>query len=69
MKKKQEINKYKSKCCKAEVKIEGIPDFEGGQEVCTMSFVCVKCGKDCDAYLPEFKNKNRKKFLKRRHRR
>ena len=44
---------YKSKCCKAEIKLEsGVPDFEGedkdsriGQTYC---FICKKCGKPCD---------------------
>lgn len=39
---------YKSKCCNAKVKIEGMPDFIGSEEVCTFSFVCLKCNKPCD---------------------
>ena len=39
---------YKSGCCKAEVRADGMPDFLGSKEVCTVSFVCLKCNKPCD---------------------
>ena len=39
---------YKSKCCNAEVRTDGVPDFIGSKEVCTISFVCLRCDKLCD---------------------
>ncbi len=39
---------YRSKCCDAKVKIDGEPDFIGDDKVCTVSYVCLKCGKPCD---------------------
>lgn len=39
---------FRSKCCNAEVKAGGLPDFIGGNEVCTVSYVCLKCKKPCD---------------------
>lgn len=39
---------YKSKCCNAEVKIGGTPDFIGSKGVCTIYYVCLKCDKPCD---------------------
>ena len=45
---------YRSTCCNAKVKAEGIPDFVGSKEVSTVSFVCCKCGKPCDAEITEF---------------
>lgn len=37
----------RSKCCNAEVRADGLPDFLGSREVCTVSFVCTKCSQDC----------------------
>ncbi len=39
---------YKSKCCNAEVRTDGVPDFIGSKEVCTINFVCLRCNKSCD---------------------
>ena len=39
---------FKSKCCNAECKLGGLPDFIGSDIICTMYYVCTKCGKDCD---------------------
>ena len=39
---------YRSKCCSAEVKTEGMPDFLGSKEICTIYFVCLKCNQPCD---------------------
>jgi len=39
---------YRSKCCNAEVKTEGMPDFIGSREICTVHYVCLKCGEPCD---------------------
>ena len=39
---------YKSKCCKAEVRMNGMPDFIGSKEACTVYYVCLKCNKPCD---------------------
>lgn len=39
---------YKSKCCNAGVKTEGVPDFTGSKEICTVSYICRKCYKPCD---------------------
>lgn len=44
---------YVSKCCKAEVKSEGIPDFIGSDEVVTVHYVCKKCGEPCDVVNKE----------------
>jgi hypothetical protein len=49
---------YRSKCCNAEVKAEGIPDFIGSKEVCTFNFVCLQCNKPCD--VVELKGHKRK---------
>ena len=38
---------YKSKCCNAETRTDGAPDFIGSKEVCTISFVCLRCNKPC----------------------
>lgn len=43
----------RSTCCKAEVRIDGIPDFLGSKEVCTVSFICRKCGRPCDVAEPK----------------
>jgi len=48
MKKLNPRFKYRSKCCDEEVKTEGLPDFMGGSEICTVNFVCLKCGEPCD---------------------
>lgn len=39
---------YRSKCCNAEVKTEGMPDFFGSKKICTFYFSCFQCGKPCD---------------------
>ena len=39
---------YKSKCCNALVKVEGLPDFHGDKYPCTAHYVCTKCGEPCD---------------------
>lgn len=40
---------FRSKCCDAKVKTrDGLPDFPGSNEVCTVSYVCTKCGEACD---------------------
>ena len=44
---------YRSKCCNAKVRADGIPDFLGSKEVCTISFTCLNCGKPCDVMEPE----------------
>lgn len=54
--------RYRSKCCKADVKTEGIPDFLGSNEVVTMNFVCLKCKKACNV---ERIKKNKTKGKKR----
>lgn len=40
--------KYKSQCCNAPVKMEGLPDFEGDKYPCTVHYVCTECGRPCD---------------------
>ncbi len=40
--------RYRSKCCNAEVKTHGVPDFIGSKEICTVSFICRKCKNPCD---------------------
>ena len=40
---------YKSKCCNAGVKVEGLSDFLGSKKVCTVNYVCLECNKPCDA--------------------
>ena len=44
---------YKSKCCNAEVRADGMPDFLGSKEVCTVSFTCLKCNRPCDVVAPK----------------
>jgi len=39
---------YKSRCCNAKVRTDGMPDFLGSDEVSTVSFTCLKCNKPCD---------------------
>lgn len=39
---------YKSKCCNAKARADGVPDFLGSKEVCTVSYTCLECGKPCD---------------------
>ncbi len=41
-------NVRKSECCDAEVRMEGVPDFVGGKDICTVSFVCNECGNACN---------------------
>lgn len=43
---------YRSKCCNAEVKTNGMPDFIGSKDACTVSYVCLKCNKPCDLRTP-----------------
>jgi len=50
----------KSKCCNAEVRTGGRPDFSGSDEVYTVSFICLKCNKPCD--IAWLKNPRRKVF-------
>ena len=38
----------KSKCCNAKVRVSGVPDFIGSKKICTVSYICLKCGKPCD---------------------
>jgi len=40
--------KYKSKCCNASVKTEGLPDFHGDKYPCTVHYVCTKCKEACN---------------------
>jgi len=49
-----------SRCCGAEVKTDGMPDFLGSDEICTVHFVCLKCNKPCNVARP--KNHKRKIF-------
>lgn len=44
---------YRSKCCNAEVRVDGIPDFLGSKEVCTVSYTCFECDKPCDVMVPK----------------
>ncbi len=44
---------YRSRCCNAEVRTEGMPDFLGSKEVCTVSYVCLKCDKSCNVVAPK----------------
>lgn len=44
---------YKSKCCNAETRTYGVPDFIGSKEVCTIRFICLKCNKPCDVIVPK----------------
>ncbi|MCD6442048.1 hypothetical protein J7L24_00650 [bacterium] len=37
-----------SECHHAPVKVVGMPDFIGSNEVSSMHYVCEKCGKTCD---------------------
>ena len=43
---------YRSKCCNAEVRTDGLPDFIGSKYVCTVSFICLKCNKPCNIVRP-----------------
>jgi hypothetical protein len=43
----------RSKCCKAEVRADGMPDFLGSKEVCTVSYTCLKCKKPCNVVAPK----------------
>lgn len=42
------MTKNLSKCCGAETKLGGMPDFENSDEVCTVYNVCLKCKNPCD---------------------
>lgn len=44
---------YRSKCCNAEIRTDGVPDFLGSKEVCTINYVCLKCNKPCDVLEPQ----------------
>ena len=48
---------YRSKCCNAEVRSDGVPDFMGSDEICTISFSCLKCGNACDVVSPAEKDR------------
>lgn len=48
---------YRSKCCNAGVRMDGMPDFFGSKEVCTVSFTCCKCKKSCDIITPKSQKK------------
>ena len=39
---------YKSKCCNAKVRVNGVPDFIGSKEICTVSYICLKCNRPCN---------------------
>ena len=38
----------KSKCCNANVKLSGMPDFVGDNDICTFHYECEKRGNACD---------------------
>ncbi len=57
---------YRSKCCNAEVKVEGMPDFLGSKEICTFHFSCLRCGKPCNVVkLEEYQKISATKEKKR----
>jgi len=39
---------FKSKCCNADVRVEGMDDFD---KQCTMYHVCTKCNNPCDVII------------------
>jgi hypothetical protein len=41
----------KSDCCNAEVKVGGIPDFNGDRHACTQYYVCTKCEEACNVHI------------------
>lgn len=44
----------RSECCDAKIRVEdGMPDFLGSEEVCTVSFFCTKCNKGCNVKKQE----------------
>ena len=46
--------KYLSKCCNAEVEMEGgTPDFIGDKHASTFCFICKKCKKPCDIIVQD----------------
>ena len=54
-----------SACCKSPVKIKGIPDFIGSNEIRTTSYFCSSCSKPCDIYVsPKEQAKIDKEVLK-----
>lgn len=55
---------YRSKCCGARVKIEGMPDFIGSKEVCTVNAVCCHCEKPCDTTRFNIAKKRKRKGSK-----
>lgn len=38
---------YRSKCCNAEVRTDGMPDFIGSKNICTINYVCLECNNPC----------------------
>jgi len=53
----------KSKCCNAKVRVNGVPDFIGSKEICTISYICLKCGKPCDVKRLDFQGKILEKLV------
>lgn len=51
---------YKSKCCNAEVRADGMPDFIGSKKICTISFVCLGCKKPCNVVTTKSQKRKKK---------
>ena len=77
---KRNKSKLKSNCCNADIKIGGVPDFEGDKSACTQYYVCVKCNEACDVHsnkrktwtinpktqiIPDKREKNKKLFTEK----
>lgn len=45
-------NREKSKCCRAPIRVVGMNDFIGSEDIGTLHYECEKCGQPCDAILP-----------------
>jgi hypothetical protein len=43
---------YRSSCCNAGIKTEGMSDFLDGNDVCTVHYVCLKCNNPCNLVSP-----------------
>ena len=48
---------FRSKCCNAKARAEGVPDFLGSKEVCTVNYICLKCNKSCNVVAPKGQKK------------
>lgn len=47
------MSNLKSQCCRADVRLVGMPDFDEDKYPTTVHYECKKCGKSCDIIVQQ----------------